>query len=43
MMVMKTRMMSTVKPFVGAVAEITMQMNFGLAAIYVRGGSMGNV
>lgn len=42
MKVMKRRM-STVKPFVVAAAETTMPMNFGLAVIYVRGGSMGNV
>ena len=40
---MKRRMTSIVKPCVGAVVEITMQMNFGLVVTYVRGGSMVNV
>jgi len=43
MKVMKRRMTSIVKPCVGAVAEITMQMNFGLVVTYVKGGSMVNV
>ena len=42
MRVMRRMKMSTVKPSAVAVAEITMQMNSGLAVIYVRGGSMGN-
>lgn len=44
MEIMRTRMkMNMVKPFVGAVEEITMLMSFGFAVISVRGGSMGNV
>ena len=40
---MKRKRMSTVKPSAEAAAEITMQMNFGLAATYARGGSMASV
>jgi len=43
MMVMRRRKTSTAKHFAGAAAVITMPMSFGLAAIYVRGGTMGNV
>ena len=35
--------MNIVKPFVGAAVEITTQMNFGLAAMSVRGGTMESV
>lgn len=35
--------MSTVKPYVEAVAGIIVLMSFGLAATSARGGSMGSV
>ena len=35
--------MNIVKPFVEAVVEITMQMNFGSAVTCVKGGSMESV
>lgn len=40
--VMRRKKMSTVKPFAGAAVETTMQMNFGLAVIYAKGGTMGS-
>nr|AFK40571.1 unknown [Medicago truncatula] len=41
--VMRRRKTSIVKPFVGAAVETTTRMNFGLAVIFVRGGTMENV
>lgn len=35
--------MNTVKHSAAAAVEITMQMSFGLAVMFVRGGSMGSV
>jgi hypothetical protein len=37
---MRRKKTNIVKPFVGAAAEITMPMNFGLAVTSVKGGSM---
>jgi hypothetical protein len=41
--VMRRRMTSIVKPFAGPAVETTTLMNFGLAVIFARGGTMGNV
>lgn len=41
--VLERMKMSTAKPFVGAVGEITMLMSFGLVVTYARGGFMGSV
>ena len=43
MRILRRKKMSIVKPFVGAVVEITTQMNFGLAVMSVRGGTMESV
>lgn len=40
--VTRRRKTSTAKHSAGPAAEITMPTSFGLAAIYVRGGTMGN-
>jgi hypothetical protein len=41
--VMRKKKTSIVKPFAGPAVETTTLMNFGLAAIFARGGTMGNV
>ena len=43
MRILRRKKMSIVKPYVGAAVEITTQMNFGLAAMSVRGGTMESV
>ena len=43
MRILRRKKMSIVKPYVGAAVEITTQMNFGLAVMSVRGGTMESV
>lgn len=40
---MLRKTMSMEKHFVAAVEEITVRMSFGLAATFVKDGTMGNV
>jgi len=42
-MVMRRRKTNIVKHFSGSCGVTTMPTSFGLAVIYVRGGTMGNV